>query len=187
MRRRAVALGAALSVATLGGACARRGTPPAEAVATAAADSVRAPVREDSVRGVVHVVGAAPGHLSLRPVSGGAMDLMGEDLAALRSADGLEVALFGQFGPASGVTMSTSGFVITRFAVRAADGDAAIDGVLERSGDGFVLRLADGERLTLASVPEPLRTATGMRIFWVGPLDSAPRAYGILGAARAPH
>lgn len=187
MTRRAVALGAALSVAALGGACARRGTQPADAITTTANDSVDAPVREDSVRGVVHVVGAAPGILSLRPASGGAMDLMGEDLAALRAAAGLEVALFGQFGPASGVTMSASGFVITRFAVRAADGDPAIDGVLERSAEGFVLRLADGERLTLESVPEPLRTAIGMRIFWVGPLDSAPRAYGVLGAARAPY
>lgn len=183
----AVALGAALSVATLGAACARRGSQPADEIVTTANDSMDAPVREDSVRGVVHVVGAEPGYLSLRPGSGGAMDLMGEDLAALRSADGLEVALFGQFGPPSGVTMSTAGFVITRFAVRAADGDAAIDGVLERSGEGFVLRLADGARLPLASVPEPLRTATGMRIFWVGPLDSAPRAYGVLGAARAPY
>lgn len=176
----------ALTLATsISLACVRRA--PLQAARGVDPDGVTAlaPVDEDSVRGVVRVVGPAPGNLTLRPATGGAIDLMGEDLAAIRTADGLEVALFGQFGPPSGVTTSATGFVITRFAVRAVDGDAAIDGVLERGDDGFTLRLFDGARIPLAAVPDPLRASVGMRVFWAGPLGSAPRAYGILGPARA--
>lgn len=187
--RRVLAVTLAMTLALAGavGACARGRGASAEVVASAAADTLDAPIREDSVRGIVRLVGSSPGNLTLRPASGGVLDLMGEDLALLRAADGLEVALFGQFGPASGVTTSAAGFVITWFAVRAVDGNAAIDGVLERAGDGFALRLSDGALISLPMVPEPLRTAAGMRVFWVGPLDSAPRAYGILGTARRSH
>jgi hypothetical protein len=40
--------------------------------------------------------------------------------------------------------------------------------------------LADGRLLTLTDVPVTLRDQIGARIWWAGPLDRAPNAYGIL-------
>jgi hypothetical protein len=74
-------------------------------------------------------------------------------------------------------------FAVARYAVRGVDGIAAADGVLRAQGDAYALEAADGTRLPLRHVPEPLRAQVGARIYWAGPLDRAPAAYGVLAPA----
>jgi hypothetical protein len=69
---------------------------------------------------------------------------------------------------------------VEQFVVRAADGTPAHDGVLRDTPQGVVLERADRTRTLLPELPSALRTQIGARIFWVGPLDRFPVAYGIL-------
>lgn len=172
---RASALLAALLVVAMASTagCARRARGDAPADASVATGS-------DSLRGTVRVVGAAPGLLVLEGTAVGVVDLTIADDRALRGADGLEVAVVGRATGPTGLTPSRSGFAVARFAVRAVDGIAAVDGVLELDGSEYRLRLADGTQARLASPPEALRAVVGARIYWAGPLEASPRAYGIL-------
>lgn len=190
-----VAIGALAVLLALAEGCGRRRTravtqtnasravaaPDTSASGTAAPDASATP---DSVRGTIRVTGPELSAVVLERVGSGSVDLQSTDLAPLRRADGLEVTLFGRVTAESGVTPSSSGFVVVRFAVRAADGIPALDGILERAGDGHALRTADGRLLKLVAMPAPLRDAVGARVFWAGPLDRAPAAYGILAPVR---
>lgn len=159
------------AVSTLGG-CAARGVP-------AAAREVGA----DSLRGIVQLVGTEPGVVTLVRVGAGGTPLAvldGGD-AALRAAAGLEVVVYGARGGTSdALPVKTPAFGVRRFAVRAVDGAAAVDGVLVRDGATLMLQFADGTRAPLVAPPLAFRELVGARVYWVGPLDVAPRAYGIL-------
>lgn len=130
----------------------------------------------DTARGVLRVAGPMPGTLVLERGGRGAplaLDDQPRD-PALRAADGLEVMVRGTLQPALGR------FVVAGFVVRAVDGVAALDGVLERDATGLWLRPADGRRERLVAPPAAFAGAVGARVYWAGPRDRPPVAYGFL-------
>jgi len=173
-------------------ACARD-APPADGnggahasvdTATAAASAVASP--RDTVRGVVAVSGAEPQwRLTLTTGAGEAYDIVGAEapatpLTELRAADHLEVTLLGNHEPGAGELPGARRFRMTSFLVRAADGADAVDGILIREPGGYALRLMDGTALPITRLPASLERQAGARIYWVGPTDLPPAAYGVL-------
>ena len=135
----------------------------------------------DTLRGIVAITGSEPLTIvQLTTAVGGAWRLVGVPLTELRAASGLEVMVRGIVLSPDSAARPTARFEVKGFAVRSANGIVALDGVLERVGPDFVLRLADDRRFTLTAVPVALRDQTGARIWWSGPLDRAPDAYGVL-------
>jgi hypothetical protein len=138
--------------------------------------SAAIPVVGDTLRGVVQVVGAEPGSVvQLRLASGQVVPLESAELAALRMTASLEVMVRGATARAN------TAFVVEQFSVRAVDGIPAVDGWLLSTETGrYALRMADGSQLPLAAVPTGMTPLVGGRVFWAGPLDRAPSAYGVL-------
>lgn len=152
--------------------------------ATLMATSDAVPVA-DTLRGIVAITGSEPlTMVQLTTADGSAWRLVGDSLPALRAASGLEIMVRGIVLAPERESRPSARFHAVRFLVRRADGVAAQDGVLEREGSGFVLRLDDGRRAPLVVVPTTLRERIGARIWWAGPLDRAPIAYGVLTARR---
>lgn len=174
MSARAVGIVAAALLALPLAACASRGAAPR--------DGAGAEVTSDTLRGVVQVVGNEPGVVTLVPAGGTApVAVLVDADAALRAAAGLEVMVRGRArGTSDALPVATRAFAVRSFAVRAVDGAAAVDGTLEREGDRLALRLADGTRVRLGAPPPALQELVGARVYWVGPFDAPPRAYGIL-------
>lgn len=151
-------------------ACTRGGPPPAARGADVPA--------ADSLRGMVDIVGSEPGTWVVLRMEGGsrAVTLAG-DRAVLDRLAGLEVAVWGAAeGPGT--------FRVSRLAVRAASGMPAVDGILVREGQGFVLVTAAGRRLPIAHLPHDLRASVGARVWLAGPLDRAPDSFGVIGDPR---
>lgn len=167
-----------VAVLTLAGACTRQNP------------AVRAPAAAspDSLRGVLAVTGSEPQvQLVLRLAAGTSCTLREATQSGLRAAQGLEVTAWGTRDDNGDMSTSQGvrcGFVVLSFAVRAVDGIAAVDGILRTDGAEFVVELAGGERRALTGVPAALRSQVGARIFWVGPLDRPPSAYGVIVPAR---
>ena len=143
----------------------------------------QAPSAADSVRGIVERVGSDPGSVfTVRAPDGSRCALQMSPSAAV---EGLEVAFWGtRRGAAARAPGVSCTLTVERFAVRAADGIAAVDGTLLMLGNSYALELASGARLALRQVPPALRPMIGARIFWAGPLDRAPAAYGVLDPRR---
>jgi hypothetical protein len=130
----------------------------------------------DTARGIIERVGADPlTSLVLRSTARGAIALIADDSVALGAARGLEVVITAAPPPRGGNTWR-----VHRFEVRAADGIAAMDGQLEREQSRWRLRRADGTLVPLPVVPASVAALVGARIYWVGPTDRAPVAYGVL-------
>ncbi|MBU6365300.1 MAG: hypothetical protein KJT01_03755 [Gemmatimonadetes bacterium] len=169
-----------LALATAG--CSRPATPP---------PPPRSAVGADTVRGIVAVTGADPQwRITLTTAGGVVHDVRSAggsatSLDELKGADHLEVTLLGDVTAGPGELPGARGFRMTGFVVRAADGADAMDGILVREPSGYGLRLMDGTTLPIAALPKPLTGQVGARIFWVGPTDLLPAAYGVL-RARAP-
>lgn len=138
----------------------------------------------DTVRGIVSVVGSEPRTtVALTTAGGQSIVVRGEAAVDLRSIPHIEVTLFGAFdGTVADGSLPREApvFVAHTFAVRAVDGTAAVDGVLVRIESGFALQHTNGLLSALRVVPEALHQYVGARIFWVGSLDAAPAAYGVI-------
>jgi hypothetical protein len=149
-------------------ACAPGSSPPPPGAATVA----EARPQADSLRGTVEIVGSEPGTwVALLPQG---VTLTGER-RLLQQLAGLEVAVFGtRDGPKQ--------FTVQRFAVRAASGVPAVDGVLDHGAGGWVLVTADGVRRPVPRLPEALRGKAGARVWIAGPLDR-PDSFGIIAEA----
>ncbi len=159
---------------------------PVPASDTAAARALRASPADDSLRAVVERVGSEPQtRLIARAANGTSCALRADASALLAAAVGLEVTLWGvrTSGAPPMMPGTSCTFEVRRFAVRAANGVPAVDGIIRTEGSSFVLELASGERRELRDVPAALRSQAGARIFWAGPLNRAPQAYGILREA----
>lgn len=144
-----------------------------------------ASVPADSLRGVVQRVGAEPQtQLTARGADGATCVLRFP--AVTPGIEGLEVTLWG--ARTTGVEPRAGGatcvLAVTRYAVRAVDGVPAVDGILLLSETSYALDLAGGARPQVWNVPPTLKGQVGARIFWAGPLDRAPVAYGVLEPAR---
>lgn len=144
-----------------------------------------AAVAVDSLRGVVQRVGAEPQtQLTVRGADGATCVLRFQ--AATPGIEGLDVTLWGARTAGGQPTAggATCALTVTRYAVRAVDGVPAVDGILLLSETSYALDLAGGARPQLWNVPATLKGQVGARIFWAGPLDRAPVAYGVLEPAR---
>ncbi|MDP1889610.1 MAG: hypothetical protein Q8K55_01855 [Gemmatimonadaceae bacterium] len=166
---RAALLAVALAACTP--AVGRRANIPADAAAA------------DSVRGIIERIGSDPTtQLVVRQSDGVvcALHLIGSP-----PIEGLEVELWGRRDDASATMIPgvACTFAAARYAVRAVDGVAAVDGILRADGPASAIETADGVRRPLRDVPSLLRTQAGARIYWAGPLDRAPAAYGVLAPA----
>jgi hypothetical protein len=134
----------------------------------------------DSVRGVVERVGSEPTAALVLRAGDGPMCMLVVP-APPPALAGLEVTVWGaRRAPAAPLPGVACAIAVERYAVRAVDGIAAMDGVLRIDGGAYALETADGVRHALTAVPSALRSAVGARIYWVGPLDRAPAAYGVL-------
>jgi hypothetical protein len=170
---------AIMSVSQLAACRVRNATPSVQA---ATSDGARV---GDTVRGIVTIVGSEPlTTVQLTTEAGVGWQLVGDSLDAVRAAVGLEIMVRGVVLTPDRAARPGARLDAVRFVVRSADGIAAQDGVLERNGAGFALRLEDDRRASLTAVPVPLREQVGARIWWAGPLDRAPAAYGVLRARR---
>lgn len=145
----------------------------------------------DTARGVVRRVGPQPTDrlalvadesslLALSAAGAGDSSALARQLTA---AEGLEIVVSGVRTTERSYAVAPAGavvFRVTGFAVRAADGVEARDGIL-RSVDGhWMLEHADGSRHPVIGLPAALRDQAGARVFLVGPPTSAPQAFGIL-------
>lgn len=130
--------------------------------------------------GVVQVTGNEPmTTVQLMTTTQQVLTLDGPLLAELRAASGLEIQITARpIGAPSDRTVH-----VEQFIVRAADGTPAHDGVLVDTPQGIALERADRTRTLLPELPSGLREQIGARVFWVGPLERFPVAYGILRAA----
>lgn len=158
--------------------------PSAVASAEPAAPSVtRGDHAADSVRGVVERIGSDPtSQLVVRRADGAVCALQ---VTGSPPVEGFEVTLWGRLDLASATMIPgvSCAFAAERYAVRAVDGIAAVDGILRVDGTASVIETADGVRRPLRDVPSALRAHVGARIYWAGPLDRAPAAYGVLAPA----
>lgn len=155
----------------------------AAAAEQTARSATRGDTAADSLRGVVERIGSEPAaRLVVRGVDG---VVCAVQMAAPPPFEGLEVTLWGRRDPSASTMIPgvSCAFAARRYAVRAVDGIAAVDGMLLESETSYALALASGARPLLRHVPAALRTQVGARIFWAGPLDRAPAAYGVLEPA----
>lgn len=126
----------------------------------------------DSVRGIVSAVGSFPmTSVVVRPASGDAITITGPLAGEIARAAGAEVWVSGDRAARSIAARS--------YAVRTVDGEPAVDGILERDGDGLVLVTRSGRR-PIARPLQALRGMIGARVWLVGPLDGTITSYGIL-------
>ncbi len=182
-------------------ACARAATPAQDEARKPAPEEAPETFRDtatpggDTLRGVVAVTGAEPQWRVMLTDARGVVHAVtsaggtATPLEELRAADHLEVTLLGDTTAGAGELPGGRGFRMTAFLVRAVDGADAVDGLLVREPSGYGLRLMDGTTLPITTLPAPLAGQVGARIFWVGPTDLPPAAYGVLrppGALRSP-
>jgi len=142
-----------------------------------------APLASDSLRGVLSVTGSEPMVRLVLRHEGGVCEVREAIPSGLSAAQGLEITVWGVRDDRSGALTPAGpgcGIAVSHFAVRSADGLAATDGTLCSAAAGYELRLTGGARRPLVGVPPALQSQRGARIYWVGPLDRAPSAYGVL-------
>ena len=139
----------------------------------------------DTVRGTLQRVGSDP--LSVLVLSASADNAVfavrGAFLEQLNRAVGLEVMIRGTRSDARDYSASPRGatvFEVAQFFVRRADGQVAVDGVLNQSDGKYFLVTTNGERKQVPYLPQELRGRVGSWVFLVGALEKAPSAYGIL-------
>ncbi len=145
----------------------------------------------ESMDGIVAVRGVATAPLVVLERPGAsAVVLAGASSGAaeLRAAQGLEVRVTGRLArldPLTDDAGASARLHVVSFRVLSSDGIPAVDGILGVSATGApVLRTEDGtERVILGPLPPAWFTAQGARVYWVGPLDAAPVAYGMLRPA----
>lgn len=143
----------------------------------------------DTVRGIIQVVGNEPASVVVLTTGtaevGALVSLAGASLPLLRGLAGLELMVAGRRTARVDYAAAPAGapvFEVDQFRVRAVDGVAALDGVLERDGDRHYLRMIDGVRRAIAALPTTLAAQVGARIYLAGPLDRSPTAYGVIRA-----
>ena len=129
------------------------------------------------LRGTVTIVGNAPvTQVQLVAAGGGSRTLTGPELPSLRRVAGLEVALRG--------SAAEGGELLVRdFTVVSADGQPALDGVLEHEGSTLYLRTAD-RRVVLGNPPHDFHGLVGARVWLTGAPERGPHTFGVITPAR---
>lgn len=149
-------------------------------VPASSSESASASASEPGVielRGTITVVGNAPvTQVQLQPASAASRTLTGPQLPSLRRIAGLEVQLSGTNAPGGELS-------VRDFTVLSADGQPALDGVLERDGATLYLRTAGG-RVPLGNPPGDFHALAGARVWLTGSPERGPNAFGIITPAR---
>ena len=129
------------------------------------------------LRGTITVVGNAPvTQVQLRAASGGSRTLIGPELPSLRRVAGLEVAVRGSPSPGGEL-------MVRDFTVLSADGQPALDGVLEHDGSTLYLRTAR-RRVPLGNPPAEFHSLIGARVWLTGSPERGPNTFGVITPAR---
>ena len=127
----------------------------------------------DTARGVIALVGAEPMvRVTLRGDPRGTLTLAGAP--SLSTLSGLELWVVGR--QRDGV------FEVKEFAVRAADGVPAIDGVLTERAGALSLVLPNGRSTAIAGAPAAIRPFIGKRI-WVTLSNGEVQTFGVIDAS----
>lgn len=149
------------------------GTPPA--AATDPQGPAAASSGSDTLRGIVSEVGSVPvTSIVIRPAGERSVPVLGRLAREIGQAAGADVWVRGRRGPA--------GIVVEEYAVRAVDGEQAVDGVIRAEGPGLVLVTGSGPR-PLARPPEALRGMIGARVWVAGDPNGTITSYGVLREA----
>jgi hypothetical protein len=126
----------------------------------------------ESRTGIVRIVGLDALPVVTLALDDGTPSLTLDGPASLRRVDGLRIEVTGgRVGPK---------FIVRRFAVIAANGLAATDGMLAMDGDALLLVTPDGVRHRLVNPPALLRENAGHRAWVSGPIDREAVAFGII-------
>lgn len=149
-------------------ACAGR-----SAAGDAASEGGGAAARGDTLRGTVRITGSEPGVTYVVEDAAGRQTALEGGRSLLERLAGVEVAVEGD-------AVAGAPFRVSRVAVRAVQGIAAVDGVLAREGGRDVLVLRDGSRRVVARLPEALRGRAGARVWLAGPLDGDIDSFGVI-------
>lgn len=141
----------------------------------------------DTVRGTVQRVGNDPVSVLVLKTGGnnGTMTfaLRGSQRALLERVTGLEIVVTGTLTAERDMQAAPRGapvFDVRQFEVRASDGVAAVDGVVNVQDGKYSLVTPSGQRLNAPHLPAELRNQVGARVFLVGPLQQTATAYGII-------
>ncbi|MBI2409333.1 MAG: hypothetical protein HYV19_13640 [Gemmatimonadetes bacterium] len=137
----------------------------------------------DSLRGTVERVGSEPlTQLVVRAPTGQVCTIGATGSKVPTALEGLEVTFWGasRLTSAPSLAGALCTIDVARYAVRAVDGVSAVDGMLHVDQGAFTLVLASGQRLPLRGVPSRMEGWVGERVYWAGPTDRAPTAYGLL-------
>ena len=127
----------------------------------------------DTLRGTFVLEGADPMPVAVLRTAGGRVELDAVP-GAMRLLTGLELWV-------RGAAEANARFRVDEFLVRGAGGEPAWDGVVQRTGAGFALRLADGTVRPLVGTPAAFADLVGARV-WV--TETAPHtvaSYGVIG------
>jgi hypothetical protein len=111
--------------------------------------------------------------LMLQQDDGSTIGLLGDQAAAMYSVvdDQVEV---------DGLLDETGQMLVQRFIVMAVGGEAVLDGVLDLTPDGFIIRLTRGGDRGVIDPSDDLQQHIGDRIWLAGPDDAAPTAFGVI-------
>jgi hypothetical protein len=161
-------------IATLAAAACHSHPAPSAGVSATAADSLR---------GTVERVGSEPlTQLVVRTPADRVCTIKAAGSPVSAALEGLEVTFWGSthVTTAPNVAGAACTFDVARYSVRAVAGFSAVDGTLRVENAAFTLVLSSGQRLALREVPPRMEVWVGQRVYWAGPTDRAPTAYGLL-------
>lgn len=99
--------------------------------------------------------------------------LTGDQAASLSSVVGDQVEV-------DGLLDETSEMLVERFLVVAVGGERVLDGILDRTPDGFILHLTYGGDRGVMDPSDDLQQHIGDRVWLAGPEDGAPTSFGVI-------
>lgn len=114
--------------------------------------------------------------LMLQQDDGSTIGLTGDQAAAMYSIVNDQVEVDGQID-------ETSMMLVQRFIVTSVGGQPVIDGVLDLTPDGFILRLTRGGDVGVMGPSDDLQQHIGDRVWLAGPDDAPPTAFGVITTA----
>ncbi len=126
----------------------------------------------DTVRGTFVLEGADPMPAAVLRTTNGRVELANVP-AGMRALVQLDVW-------ARGTAESNGRFRVADFLVRGAGGEPAWDGVVERAGDGFALRLPDGAVHALSGSPAAFTGLVGVRVWVTETAAHSVASYGVI-------
>ena len=138
--------------------------------------SVRPAAGEDTLRGVIRVVGSAiDEQVVLKPnVGGPVVTLRGSQSDVLGRLSGTDVSV-------SGKRTGARSMNVDRFLVRSVDGVPAIDGTLvARDGGYAIVTTADHAEHPIVDPPAALRSHVGARVWITGNPQATIASFGVI-------